>query len=483
MKTFAELEKEHHRVAVKLKDADNQGSGFLVLEGKDTTAIISSSQHLGLRSGDNGWFDVSLRASNGRGILLHNAIMMTSSINHHNDSPEWEAHLFPNYVLFNSDVLQGGRIKSLSFQLENLASFFHYQTIEWQPLFDATQEGQNALKVLRRRPGRSYDFFKPRDVYIVHRPPRVLSFKTGGRTYSVYVGVRSQGLGWNHTALDAVPVACIDFSEPVSVDDAMQAIWDWKRFFSILGMNPMPLTAIAAGGSTKAQTRDASFYLPSYKNAPTARKGMFSLNPSSAPLNLWKDRKRLSHLMKSWLQKSGERAFFRGAVGNTIDDLSRRISLNDVATLCAGIETLSELDDASPISKEDLALITAAARKAVVDHSLPVSEARVGSVLAMLRWQSLPQRLRLMFEALGPAISIEDAERLKKSVLELRNMAAHGQGYADVVMPRVEPTASALMAVCALYDLMTCGLDPKASAHARRLEWAIAGLRQTDGTV
>lgn len=478
MKTFVELETDNARTSVTMR-GDSEAHGLLMIDGRQSSAVLTTSEFLSQGDAENGWFDLSLRTSHGRDIVLHNALRTSIRGVHDEGKRGWEVHIYPNSVVFDADArIREGKIKTVAFKLDGLKAFFHYQTIEWQPLFDPSKGALAGLKALRDERPKEYDFFDPNSVYVVHNPKRAVRFKANGRTYSVSVGISTRGLGWSEVALEAEPIAELIFDEPVNLDAAIAAVWSWKRFFSILGMNPLPVTAMAIGGSTRRARARSPVYIPSHNDWPTSKDGMFSLHPASIPLNRWKDRKALGRLMETWAKREPERALFRAAMGNVIDDCATRLSTTDVLSLCAGIETLAELDKASSLSKKDVRTIAAAAKKAVQENALPVEEGRIDSVLAQLRRQSLVQRLRQMFGALGAVLPAEDAKLLEGAVVQIRNASAHGQGYSDAMMPSVEPAVSGLLSVCALYDLATCGMPLKTGMHARRLEWAIAGLRQ-----
>lgn len=476
MKTFRDLEKDHHRMAVELIDAPESGSGFLILDRQNTVAVLTTSGYLGHPADESGWYDLTLRSSNSRSILLHNALT-TTSISSSMNERSFEEHIYPNLVILNAESLGKARqIKSVSFRLARLRTFFHYQHIERQWLYQAPPETVEKLKDLRRDRPQGYDFFSPSEVYVLHRVPRAMRFKIQDRTYEIHMGLSSQGLGWNQLRLSSEPIATITFESPVSIDQAIDKVWDWKRFFTVFGMNPMPVTSLSAKGRVGPRERDADFYLPAYEDEPD-NEGLHRLHPATVPLNRWKDRKRLQAIMRNWLERSSERQVFRALLAGVIEDLPKRISLDDVVKLCAGVETLDELDEASPISGAHLERLSAATSKAIDEHTIPVTKQRVDSVLAMLRNQSLPQRLRLIFDRLGPVVSDEDATLLRKAVVELRNIAAHGKNYTDQMMPRIEPTVTALASVCAMYDLFLAGFLPSEGRHLGRASNALAHLR------
>lgn len=481
MRTFADLEREYARTVVSLSGGGATGHGILSLNGKDTSAVITSADYLAHPDDENGWFKLCLRTNSGIPVLLHNALSTSSGSISHDGEHAWEEHIYPNAVALQSDALtKDGRVKSVTFTAQRLNVFFHYETIESQFLWNTPPTAIAGLKALRRHRRAGYDFFNPETIYIVHKPRRAIRISVHGRRYSVSTGMSSARNGFGKLALDTEPIAEIVFDEPIDIDGAIAAVWNWKRFFSLLGMNPMPLTALTFAASTKARAKRSSVYLPPHASWARANDGMFDLHPSSVPFNLWKHRRTLSKLMEAWLEAEPQRALFRGAVGNVIEEFGARISPNDVLTLCAGIETLTELDAKSPISKKELGFITAAAMKAVDDRGIEVGEDRVRGTLAQLRRQSLAQRLRHIFDRLEEVLPPTDAKRLEAAIIQIRNMAAHGQGYSDAVMPTVESTVCALLSVCTLFDLVTCGMPARSGMHARRLEWAIAGLRQFD---
>lgn len=480
MKTFPDLEKEEGRQPITYVDGDETGHGFLVLDGGQTSAVLHTSGYIGHSEKENGWFDLTVKAGR-KTVILHNAIKTTSQVVSEDSETVWQEQIYPNLVVINAGALiKENRLRSISFQLDKLESFFHYEQIEWQPIFNPSKDTLGSLKSLRRDRRRRHDFFDPSSVYIVHHPKRVFRFKVDGKTYSIHIGISSRGLGWGNVSVQSYPVAEIVFDDPVDLDTAIDAVWAWKRFFSVLSLNPMPVTALDASGKVQARAERADLYMPGYGAWPIAKNELTAIHPATIPLNGWKDRKALASLMEAWLCREPQRGLFRAAMGNVIEDLSTRIAVGDVVALCAGIETLAELDDASPISKADLQYISVAATDAVDKHSIAVSKARVQTVLAQLRRQSLPQRMRQIFKRLESVLTSHDAKRLETAVLHVRNIAAHGTGYNDAAMQIVDPAVSGLLSACALYDLVTCGFDIADSPHITRLAWAIGGLRMFD---
>ena len=92
--------------------------------------------------------------------------------------------------------------------------------------------------------------------------------------------------------------------------------------------------------------------------------------------------------------KDDERRFFRIAVDRVIDRSQKRISLDDILTMCAGIEGLAELNEDSAVGSDQINAVAEAAQKTAQEAGISMD--RLRGVLDLLRHQSLPRRLKLL---------------------------------------------------------------------------------------
>jgi len=489
MNDFKSLDERYSHLSVQLDEPGFAGSGFLMLARAKTVAILSSDKMLG--GGDNrtGWFDVRLKDPQERPILLHNAVRQQTKMASQ-PGGLYEEHIFPNTVVFNADRLNSdGRLRSVSFTLHKFRNFFHYEHIENQSLHGARAQLRRELRLARRNvPGhhaRRHDFFQPSDVYVVHAAPRTLRFRLDDRVYQV-VTATHHATDFGSVRIEAQPVARIDFDEPVTIDEALDEVWAWRRFFVQAAMEPLWPKAISARGRADPRHGEADFYLANLDDQGGEEADPFGFRAGDAPYFRWKDRAALSQLMRSWLAKDGERRVFRVAVDRVIEGLQKRTSIEDILTLCSAVESLPEFGQRSKFSGEQIKVLVNGAVEAGKSAKIVVGADRLRGLLDMLNNQSLPGRLALLAETIAPAVAKEQARVAISAALSLRTMAAHGQSMPESVMPVVHPTIDALAGMCATYDLITCGApinttDSSRLLPIRRASQAIVALKYFRG--
>lgn len=334
-------------------------------------------------------------------------------------------------------------------------------------MYQVGSENLRAIRKLRTNKNRKHDFFRPMDLYLVHTPPRILKFKVDNRTYEIEAGLTSKGLGWNGLELKVEPIATIRFDKPTSVDDALIHVWEWKRFYSQVAMEVLMPEAIAARVNRRSRSTELDLYFPNIPTRNETRRGGLHLHPGDIPYNLWKDRKELADVMQQWLSKEKERRIFRVALDQVLDRMAIRIDIGDIVSLCGGIESLSELNEGSPISKEDIDKLAKGATRVAQEEKIGVTADRIHGLLGMLRQQSLPRRLNLMSRQLRSVVDKADCKLLTKAALELRTTAAHGRSIAENSMPKIGPTVEGLAAFCALFDLTSCLMPKMANEHSQ----------------
>ncbi len=438
-------------------------SGILILEGQKTVAILSGDELHRYKSNNGGWFDVWLKAGNGDSILLHNALYsQTRSFSA--KGSKYEEHIFPNIVILGADKLtKSGRIEAISFQVDRLKYFFYYQYIECHYLYNQKAENIATLRKFRRDRKREYDFFRPSSLYIGHTPLHAIRFRLEGRIYQIGTILSSNGLGWDHVKMRAEPVARITFDKSVTVDEALDHVWAWNRFFSQLAMEPLEPKAITARAKRSLRRGEAKFYLPNLVGEIKDKGQGFS--PGELPLNRWCSRKELSNVMGTWLSKSKDRNLFRALVGGVIKNRARYISIDDIMLLCSAIESLEEFNQTSTPSDEIIKEMTNAATNAAKTAGHEVDRARIKGLLGLLQHTSLPNKLKRLMKTVGTLFDNKDREMLIGSVIELRRQSAHGQIAPKINMSKVGATVMALAAICALYDLMSCGVPLKSETN------------------
>jgi hypothetical protein len=463
MKSLKQLEEEFANVTVRMERPS--GAGTLILSRQNTALTISTRSYWFPKTDINGWFDVKVKHGH-QTILLHNALLK-SQTDHTRKSHE--TRIFPNMVVFGAQALdKTNSVSSVLFRIEKIGYFFHHHIVEWQSLYKAPKEVLAALKKLRKNKEFpiAYEFFKPDALYLIHRPPLVLSFSAKGFKYEVGWGYSQRGLGWDAAQVRAEPFGIITFPKPVSLDQATDEVWAWKRYFTQVALEHLDITMLSVGGR-KRKWRYGDVYLPNNTFRDQLDSGGWSFRKGDAPYSRWVDRKSLEKVMQTWLSKDTKRQIFRVSLDRAIKSASDGESLEDIVTLCSAIESLAELKSAAAISNSEVETLSNAAIKAAKDAKIGIDANRIKGVLSLMKHQSLPQKLKAMFEALSQFIKPEYAKKITTATLELRAIAAHGNPLANFSVPRISPVVRALTCSCVLYDLLTSGVPLKANETFR----------------
>ena len=269
MQSFRELEKANSHTNVKFTYRDAAGSGVLTIAEAETLVKLSTSKPCNFETDNNGWFDITLSSGNGDRLFLHNALQ-SGLTSYGFDRLHYETTIFPNYVAFRADHLSNtGQLTTIGFELEGLEKFFQFEVIERHHLYKAKTEIMQTLRALRSQENhfpKKYEFYFPNQVWLLHRLPRVQEFRVDDRVYEIRMGM-TESLSWSEPRLKFMPLALIHFDEPISIDDAITHVWDWRRFFSQISMHQYPLQSI--GARAKRRPRGyASLYMPNLRKEP-----------------------------------------------------------------------------------------------------------------------------------------------------------------------------------------------------------------------
>lgn len=460
METFSELESKYRQIPVRTRDGDF--AGVFTLDREKTVLRLAGSTIPHRKKDQSGWFDIHLIASNGMHILLHHALQ-TQSTFFGGQRDRFEEHIFPNTVVYQSDRLgKAGNIKTISFQLDKMGWFFHHQYVEYHSLYKASKNDLKNLRRLRAKQKHKYDFFRPSNVYIVHKPTRAIRFQVNDRTYEVFTTASGSLGGWDRIDFRSAPVGCITFSNPTPIDVALEHIWSWAQFFSQIAMQPLAPLGISARSQKTYRHGEASLYLPNLKDLTTDSH----FHPGDVPLSSWHDREGLTTVMQQWLSLSKSRQRFRVSLNSVIERMRRRASLDDIVTLCAGIESLVELNQASGLTNAQIEILTQSSKEKAEKEKIDVNTDRIRNLFKMLQQQSLSKKLTSLFSKMNFDLSPSAQKDLVKTILELRTIAAHGSPYSESTIPRAAPAIQALASACSLFDLTTCGVPIRANEHA-----------------
>jgi hypothetical protein len=484
MRSAAEFEKRYASIPVRLAMKGRSGSGVLSLAGRDTKVTLSSPEYVRERDPHTGWFDLVFEQNDGGKILLHNALTNSTGMPH-GERREWEYRIFPNLVVLDAEqILPSGKVRSISFTAEGLEEIFYYELAEWQPLHGAPAGTLKALRDLRaieKDYPRDYEYFSPRDVYLLHRLPRVMRERVGDRVYEICLGLSERH---HHNAVTLAPhaVATLRFRRSVPLDTALDAVWAWRRFFQQLAMKPLPFGEMSCRGSRRAQQRSSSLYFPSMEqDAPTGSRHPIEFRASHVPYGQWKHRRKFAEAMRRWIEADERRRLFRVRVDRVLEQMRNETSSRLVMDLCAAIESLTELKGRSATSDEAVAMIADAAIAAGAKTKPAVPEERIRGILGLLQHQSLSQRMKLLAAEAEPEVTKGNAREIIRLARDLRNFEAHGSYWDEMTLPLVAPTLDALASLCVLWDLKTSGFaaafDDRELLAARRADWAARELK------
>lgn len=156
MMWFDEIEKKLGSSPVVTDDASHVGSGTLILDGEKSQAVLLSDGTLIGAADEDGWFRLRLKGPNGRPILLHNALLSSSTQYASQHGRMYEEHVYPNAVVLGADaLLPGYKVPAIAFTMRDLGSFFHYQHVESHHLYQPGKQLVAALKSLRDKRDRS----------------------------------------------------------------------------------------------------------------------------------------------------------------------------------------------------------------------------------------------------------------------------------------------------------------------------------------
>lgn len=458
MKDFRTLEEEHRRTPVTLDLPKVVSTGVLSLAGIKTEVHLQIPRQFNINADENGWFDLGLKATNGKSIFLHNALCRTKSFGFGNRD-ENEVKIFPNFVAFGAEHLsKGGKITEIRFTIGGLRDFFYYEAIEWQSLHKVTTDIKVTLRKIRKlekKYPRNYEFFNPRELWLIHDMPRVLEFMIDDRKYNIYMGFHGIH-SLTSPSITVFPIATIKFCEPVSIDDGVNYAWDWRRYFSQLAMEQLPFESISVRGKYRPYGY-ADLYLPHLDEKPSTNQ-LHRFYPGLAPFNQWKERHLLAQSMKGWLEKSPDRRIFRANLERVIVNMSECSTPDHVLSLAAGIESLTELDSSSQYSKKDIKVLVDGAITAANSKNIKIESERLNGLLSMLRKQNLQRRLKLINKTITPLLP-QNPDEILNPVQKIRNANAHGSAGIDRLMSKVSTTTHALAAICAIWDQKTSGLN------------------------
>lgn len=445
-------------------------NGVLSLNGSSSVLHVASDKPLRPLRGRNGWFDLKAQMPDGRVALLHNALLLSSNRHHwENDGgTPHSAEIFPNIVIDDVRGMDSNFcVRRVMFRITGLRNFFYYQHTEPLLSFEGSVEQVSALKAMRYERDSGDDLFDPKHVYVVHRYPTYFTFKVCDRTYEVWAGGRERFGDLHELSYEVYPTASILFDQAVDLETAFNRVWEWRQLFSQLAMLPLAVEEIVVQGTSDLTAPTANVYISNsvHKRWPT--KGYYSLSPREQPYNDWCDRKKLGACHKRWLEMEPKRKRFRNNLHRVLQDLASRTDAADVVSLAAGIDSLRDLQSGTEFPVDVIAAMATAAESVSQEMNNPLPLERIRGVLGTLRRPSLALKIKELGRL--AATSLEEIDLVASAATQVRNRVAHGGSTVDQSLPAMSPAIHALAALCARYDLETCGFKNSATVGQRTM--------------
>ena len=461
MKNAVDFDKVYRRLPVKILDYEAT-NGVLILDGDQTVLQTSGVPfHLQEIKDENGWFDLRIAGPDGKIMLLHNAILL-SSTSHHTTKGEPNSHsaeIYPNFLIDDIRGLDSNRrVRRVIFRITGLRNFFYYRHVEPLLRFSGSDEQISFLRSMRISELDPKEPFNPENVYVAHNYPVYFSIRIEGRTHEVYAGGH-ETFGLHKIAYEAIPTASISFDEPINFDDAIGHALSWRRLFSQLAMMPLGIEELSVQGENSRESPVADVYLTNSAHEQWSTKGYYSLSPREQPFNEWDSRKALGEVHRKWLEKEPSRRRFRIALDKVLEELVERSDASQLLALSAAIEGLKELGEANDFPVETIREMAIAAQKVSEDGGYPIPLDRILGLLGSIARPSLAHKIT----ALGSrtAAKPDEVALICKAAVRVRNLSAHGGQTTEQKWPIVSPTVRALAALCARFDLETCGFPSR----------------------
>ena len=434
--------------------------GFIKLDGRKTRIELSSTKFFHFKTDDHGWCDLALRGPKGLRITAHNAVFSGAGNSWGSGRRQMHhASIFPNMLIMDSRGHSAeGKVAQISFYLEGFNNFFHYQYTEQLRSFDLDSEAKNFLKSLRYSDENEFDTFDISHIYICHSPREVLQFENEGRKYSIWSGGRGTFLDWHGINLTIEHGATIEFQTPVTLDEALDRVYEWRQFFNQMAMVPLSITALSIAASNRKRAVEGEMYIPYLTEQKEVRKGIYGLHPLHIPLNRWEDRETLANCMKSWLSASAARRAFRGRVDGVIEHMQKGTRQSDISELCAGIDSLVELAQKSTLPMNLIESAANAAFQAFGNEVNNISVERIQGMLGQMQNPSLSEKIMALAAQAFPENYKRDTDLVIKLANKIRQDAVHRAAVRDQLNSVLQPVVDALACMCVAFDLRQSGV-------------------------
>lgn len=472
MLNFEQIEEKYSAAHVRVCNEEGL-AGILRVAGRDTTIDLLSPKFFHLEKGEDGWFDLEMMGPDGHKIFAHNALSAgTGNCYGHGTETTHFASVHPNILVIDSRGLDEDRhVGAVRFHIEGLENFFYYQHAEPLDRSCMSDEAKAILLGMRYNPDEEKDFAAPEHVFIVHELKEALDFRVETRRYRVWMG-GSETFGWHRIGFRVYPTAEIFFDQPVTIDEALNRVWEWRRFFAQMAMNHLNYIGIGFRASHDLRATVGSVYLPNTDRRKKDGRGPYDLHPAHLPLNGWSERDALAEAMQKWLARNSERRAFRARLDRVIENMNRRMDQMDLIELSAGIDSLAELGGKEAFPEGTIDRMVEAAHGAAAEKNVMVEPDRLRGILSQLQRRSLAEKMKELGRRAMPDHDFNDIELIVSTARKCRDDAAHRGAVSEQRQALIGPVVDALASMCVAFDLRDAGV-PRKSSNASSAFWSV----------
>jgi hypothetical protein len=487
MPSFTDLEKSHAGTVLSGTSGGIEMHGVLHLSGKESELRLSSSELLPYPGDESGWFDLDLQTPAGGLVLFHHALFNNWG-DQARDGRRSQSSIYPNVVVFDSGALgRNHSVKSIWFRAESLGTFFSHQNIEHHFVTGSASHAE-IVRDMRRESKRGpygkwrgpYDFNRPSEILVVHRPARILSFVVREIRYSLWWGRSQRGYGGSDIDIRSYPIANITFQKPVPLDDAIEASVEWLRYFSQIAFRRLYFEEMGATGTASRMAKYAAIY-PSYFPRIRVESEVDRFSSHDVTLVRWKDRKEMAAAMSRWIELAPTRQGLRQMIDRMLDSQILFDPFADVVTICGAIENLSLAKSTRAVPTATIEAMSIEAMKTAKALGTEMTVQRLKGALSILNSPGLPPHLEALLVVSVPQLDQASTRTVIDSTRFVRNLAAHGAVQSDMLQPLAVHVRQFWLSASILFDLKTAGYptskDQRSTVAEQRLSWSLSQIK------
>ncbi len=472
MKSFETIAAERPFIPVKT-DAEPILHGVLNLDGKKTFIDLVSSEFFHFETNEKSCCDLRLLGSDGLFMTAHNAVFWgTGESGGGGRQTMHHARIYPSVLIMDSrGHSDDGKISQIAFQLRGLKNFFRHDYTELVDSFRLSDQFLNEIRNIRRDNPNGFDNFNLAHIYLCHAPRDILRFDIDDRNYCIRSVMRHSEYNIDSINLDISYINTINFKNPISIDEALGHVYEWRQFFNQVMMISLPVDAMEVAAKLDETAILSDLYIPYFVNSDDPEKSEYGRPPACPPFSRWHEREKLSDYMKKWLELAPKRKAFRERLDVVIEHLHSGIQQADIVELCAGIDSLVELDQTDEFPEGLIDLMAEAAFGVVQGPINGLDANRIKGLLGGLPKQSLLEKMKVLSERAMPDDSAPQRERIIKLAKKLRHDAAHRGSIGDQHDGCLRPVVSALASLCVAFELSSCGVPLNQGNNSGSLRW------------